>query len=188
MSEHMRLPDRPIDVDWSTAQVNNIWESRGWHQHVVRGASRDTPDGSDFGTANNRRNIVLSLSSDGFVPHKWSTRSITPITAMILNLPENLRHRASNLLLVGLIPGPKAPKSMNPYLDIVVNELRHLYTEGFSVRDPTLPLDHPPIKVRVKLLYTCADYPAHNKMNSQQGAGATFGCIKCHIEVRTIET
>lgn len=194
MSAHLFLPNKPkfdgppaaaapAAIDWSTRVVNNIWESRGWHEHVTCGIGLTGSAPTDFGNGqeNDYRNIVLSLSSDGFVPHKNSQRSITPITAMILNLPENLRHRACNLLLIGLIPGPNAPKSMNPFLDIVVNELIHLYNVGFSIRDPTAL--YADVKVRVKLLFTCADYPAHNKMNLQQGANAYYGCIKCHIQV-----
>jgi hypothetical protein len=91
----------------------------------VEGRSRASENApTDFGTANNRRNIVVSINCDGFQPWKRINRTLTPFTFMILNFPEHLRHRPDYLLLGGLIPGPRQPKHLNPYLEIIVNELK----------------------------------------------------------------
>lgn len=203
-SEMMRLPN-VTDAPDPTAVIRDLYHTQGWYNHVVRGCGRVVepldvdggPTDSDFGTApiggkNSvplRRNIVVSLSADGFQPHRKVQLSLTPIVGMILNLPENLRHRSEYLPLIALVPGPKAPKSMNAYMQMVVDELLSLYRNGFDIEDPTILDDqrHPvtgrTVNVKVKLLFTCADYPAHCELNNQQGSSAVNGCIKCMIQV-----
>lgn len=181
ISELLRLPvvdQTPLER--ADPVVRSVWDSLGWWNHVRCGSGRDGVP-TQFGTENNRRNIVISINADGFSPYRRSQHSITPIVAMILNLPESLRHQANNLILVGLIPGPKAPASYNPYMQMVVDELKKLFTIGFSIEDPTI--GHSKVIVKVKLLYTCADYPAHGKLNCQQVHGATYGCHKCLVKV-----
>lgn len=192
LSEHLRLPlvtEPPSERVGHGATVHNVWESEGWYQQVVCGKEREGVETTqpNFGTENNRRNIVLSLNVDGFQAYKRVGYSMTPLVCMILNLPENLRHQASYMPLVGLIPGPKAPKHLNPYLEMFCEELRELYKDGMQIKDPTLahlPEDEQFITVRVKLLFTCLDYPAHGELTNQQGASATNGCVKCSIQVR----
>jgi hypothetical protein len=182
ISELLRLPKitvPPHQREGEDANVTNIHQSQAWWDKVVKGKGRGNHCRPDFGTENNGRNIVLSLNIDGFQPYKVSN-SLTPLVAMILNLPEHLRHQPRFLNLIGMIPGPKSPTSLNAYLDVLVDELIPLYEEGFEVVEPG---KKDPIRVRVKLLNTCADYPAHNQMNCQQGASATYGCIKCLIKV-----
>ena len=180
----LRLPqvaEPPSIRDGGGAVIKNIWQSSAWWTHVVQGKGRDQK-ATNFGTQNNGRNIVLSLHIDGFKVFKGVSDSMTPMVCMILNLPEDLRHRQPFLILAGVHPGPKKPLNLNPYLQLLVNELKRLYEKGFAIHDPTLP-GHPLVMVRVKLLCTCADYPAHQDNNCQQGASAKWGCIKCYIKV-----
>ncbi len=190
LSPHLRLPVvpvAPVNRVGEDATIHNVWESQGWWNHVVQGAERvvEAPIDSrvikDFGR--NGRDIVLSLNIDGFQPWKRVSYSMTPFVFMILNLPENLRHRAEYLLLAALMPGPKK-LPLQLFLDFIVDELDDLYKTGIEILDPTvLPPLSQVLTVRVKLLFTCADYPAHSDINMQQGAMATKGCHKCHIEV-----
>lgn len=182
-SELLRLPlidKKPSD----RTSCNSLWESQAWYDLVVEGRSLLNGGApTSFGVENNRRNICVSLNIDGFQPWKRINRTITPFTLMILNLPENLRHRSHYLLLAGLVPGPKQPKKLAPYLSFLVKELKQLYTEGFTIQDPTIKEGDKTVRVRVKLLFTCADYPAHSHINLQQQAGATYGCMKCNLKV-----
>jgi len=181
ISELLRLPDITVAPhDREDKTVRSLYDSQAWYDLVVRGCGRMPLRPSDFGTENGRRNIVLGVNLDGFQPFKTS-HSLTPLTCMILNLPENLRHRDSFLLLAGLIPGPKQPANQNAYLDVFVDELCRLYEHGFEIRDPTE--GGRVVTVRVKLLFVAGDYPAHQKNNCQQGASAHHGCIKCYIQV-----
>jgi hypothetical protein len=120
---------------------------------------------------------------DAFAP--WVDKqsySITPIMFQVLNLPENLRHKPNYMVLAGIIPGPKKAKSIQPYLAIIVDELLQLYRHGIEYTHP-----HTKEKKisRVKLLFTCADYPGHSDINCQQCQGAKWGCMKCEIQVKT---
>ena len=162
------------------ARVNNLWESYGWFRHVVQGIGRDDVE-TAFGQENERRNIVLAVNSDGFQPFSNIQYSMNPFVCMILNLPENLRHKPDYLLLAAVIPGKKAPTSFQTYLQMFVNELNELWHDK-PIRI-TVPATKKEMDIRVKLLQTCADYPAHGDLNCQQGSMATYGCIKCLIEV-----
>ena len=176
----MRLPGVPLERP-ADPLVTSLYHSRGWHEHIVLGKGRDQLPTS-FGTENNRRNIALSIFVDGFQPHKRVQKSLTVIQCMILNLPENLRHKSNLMPLIGLIPGPKAPKTTQPYLQFVIDELLHLYNVGFVIEDPTI--GNAKVTVPVKALFTCADLPAHCDMYMQQGQQAIHGCIKSHVQVR----
>lgn len=185
-SELLLLPDvktKPSDRGDNDV-IRNVWDSLGWWNYVKCGGNPRTRETSDFG--NNDRNIVLSLHVDGISPFTKRKHSFTPIQAMILNLPDRLRALSHFILLVGIIPDPKAPISYNPYLDIVVEELLRLYSHGFSCLDPRFTPPRP-TQVKVKLLYTCADLPAHNSINNQQGHSAKWGCMKCYTQVSPIQ-
>lgn len=177
------LPDAARGAD---ASIRNLYDSPGWHDHIVRGYGRTTTDPADlldptFATENDGRNIVLSMCADAFVP--WvdkQTHSITPFMCMVLNLPENVRHKFAQMILVGIIPGPHKPTNFQAYLKVVVDELLRLYTDGFGYTDG----DGKQCRSRVKLLMTCCDYPGHADMNEQQSSGSQ-GCMKCLIKVRS---
>jgi hypothetical protein len=180
-TEFMRLPhieQPPSGREDKT--VRNIYESIGWWNHVVMGVSGVEKKQTEFGKENNRRNIVLGLNVDGVSPFQSSTKSYTPMQCLIYNLPENLRHRAPFPIIAALIPGPKAPKTVKPYLALLLAEIRRLEEDGFEVMDPTIKQK---VTVRVKLLCTCCDLPAHSDNNEQQGASAKWGCMKCEVEV-----
>lgn len=175
----MRLPtltEKPTDQ----SIVRNLYESLGWWEYVVEGRERDGTE-TNFGTENNGRNIVVSLNVDGFAPFKRVSTSMTPYVYQILNLPEDLRHRSGFLVLAALHPGRKKPACPEVYLQVMVDELLQLYTEGIQFKDPEL--NGAMNTARVKLLFTVADYPAHCDNNCQQGAAAYNGCIKCTINV-----
>jgi hypothetical protein len=171
----------------AAGEVRNLYESDGWNDHVLRGCGRDTrapAEDPNFATENNGRNIVLSMCADGFQP--WTevqNYSITPFMLMVLNFPENLRHKFQYMHMAGVVPGPRKPKDLQPYLRIVVDELLELYRDGVEYRDP---FDGVMRTSRVKLLFTSADYPGHSDLNNQQCQNATYGCMKCVIKGTTL--
>lgn len=176
LSPHLYLPVPPATPPRT---VRNLWESIAWREQVHEGKGRDgEPADPTFGQ--NRRNLVLSLNVDGFQPWKRVAYSITPMIMMVLNLPENLRHKAEHLLLAGLIPGPKAPKELNPFMVKLVEELKTLYRTGIEFKDP---LTGEIATARVKLLNICADIPALSALLYQQSVAAHHGCFKCHLMV-----
>ena len=193
LAPYMRLPDI-TSAPQPGGTVTGLYDSLAWWNHVVCGAGRSQvvkvagqPDrrqyvSTQFGKENERRNIVLSLSHDGFLPYDHGQYSMTHITAMVLNLPENLRHKHSHLMIVGIIPGPKGPTKFNAYMKLIVDELKDLWHHGFEYTDP---ISSQAALSKVKLLYCSADYPAHCKANYQQQHSGKSGCIKCEIQVRS---
>ena len=128
----------------------------------------------------NKKNLVLALSTDGFNPYRNSNRSIWPIVIQILNLPCRLRNQPSLMMMVGIIPGPTKPKSIQCYLKIIVDELLLLWSNGVSVTDAS---DNQVCLVKCQLLYTVADYQAHPMINLQSGTGNFHACMKCNLLV-----
>jgi len=162
----LRQPKQPTEADDCFA----LRQSVGWWEGVhMAGAGWQPGD----------RNIVLSLNVDGFQPFQRGGITITPMTCMVLNLPENLRHRAEHMLMAGIIPKGK-PKDYSTYLRLLIDELKQLYDTGFDFTHPITGEKH---NVRVKLLFTCCDYPAHCDLNCQRSAASFDGCIKCDIKV-----
>ena len=76
------------------------------------------------------RGVSLALCTDGVNPfsHNKVSYSMWPIMITLLNLPRKFRNRFGSILLTGIIPanGTKEPKNLNPYLDILVDELIEL--------------------------------------------------------------
>ena len=85
---------------------------------------------------------------------------------VILNLPRDERFKEENLILVGLIPGPKEPKlHMNSFLEHLVDDLQQLWN-GIVVEGLTL---------RAALLCLASDIPASRKCGGFVGHGALRG-------------
>ena len=185
----MFLPPPRVDPPAGEERsVRNIWESDAFHEKVTLGKGRaghPETDDPTFSTENGGRNIVLAFNIDGFQPWKHVQYSITPSVGMILNLPENLRHRSEYLIMASIIPGPKEPKDFDHYFQFLVRELTQYSRpgNGFEIQDPLRPSDAPKTQIRIKLLNICADLPAFGHVMCQQTAGAHHGCIKCHLVV-----
>ena len=117
------------------------------------------------------------LNIDWFNPYEETQYSVGAIYLVIQNLLRTERFKMHNIILVGLIPGPKEPRSINTYLDIVVEDLRHLY-KGVILHYPPSPSGK--IKVRAVLTSIVCDLPATRKVCEFLGVGANKGCSKCH--------
>jgi len=77
-----------------------------------------------------KRGISLALCTDGVNPfsHAHVKYSMWPIMVTILNLPRQIRNLFGSVLLLGIIPGNNnlEPKSLDPYLQVVTDELLQL--------------------------------------------------------------
>ena len=64
------------------------------------------------------------LNIDWLKPYKHVLYSIGAIYLSIMNLPRQLRFKYENILIIGLISGPKEPQhDINPFLRPLVSEL-----------------------------------------------------------------
>ena len=81
-------------------------------------------------------------------------------------------------MLVGIVPsnGSQEPKSLNPYLEILVDELLEL--SNFRLYDA---YQKAPFNCKVALLHIL-DYPGMSKVMSVVGSGGLHGCMFCSIK------
>ena len=70
------------------------------------------------------------INIDWFKVYKHSEYKVGAIYLTVMNLPRSMRFRQENVILVGLIPGPKEPElSVNNFLTPLVDELLELLEE-----------------------------------------------------------
>ena len=118
-------------------------------------------------------------NADVFQPFKYTTYSVGAIYAVVLNLPQNLRYKRENVLLIGLIPGPQEPqKTMNSYLQPLTTELLVLWEDGFSVNIANIGTR----VVKCAVLCVACHLPAGRKMCGFLGHNARLGCSRCYKE------
>ena len=69
--------------------------------------------------------FLLTLNVDWFQPFIRTVYSTGAIYMTIQNLPREERYKHKNVILVGIIPGPKEPNlHINSYLTPLVEELK----------------------------------------------------------------
>ena len=95
------------------------------------------PDGSRF--TSHRQNLTLMVNVDWFQPFKHSPYSVGVIYLAVMNLPQAERFKRRNIIVVGILPGPGEPSSLNPFLVPVVTELKELWKTGVEVCHPSSP-------------------------------------------------
>ena len=131
------------------------------------------------------RGISLSLCTDGVNPfsHNRVSYSMWPIVMAILNLPRSVRLSFGNLLLVGIVPGngTKEAYSLDPYLNILVDEILELINR--NVFDE---YKQAPFTMKVQLLLFVLDYPAIGKVFHVIGSGGYQACAWCEIQGKYI--
>ena len=120
---------------------------------ILKGA-----DGTRF--MSYERNLALMMNVGWF--QSFKPYSIGVIYLAIMNLPRAERFRRENIIVVGILPGPGEPSSLNPFLVPVVAELKELWDEGIELchsGSPTVPQ-----KFFAALLLVACDVPAARKL------------------------
>ncbi len=181
------LPLKPrLSRLFGTANMAQILQSHA----VVRGSELDTmhdihqspawktayEDGGLFN--GDPRGISLALCTDGVNPfaHHRVSYSMWPIMLTLLNLPRKMRNRFGSVVLVGIVPGNGSQEAhnLNPYLDILVDELLELC--NITLYDA---YQKAPFPCKVELLLHVLDYPGISKVFSVVGSGGIQGCAFC---------
>ena len=118
----------------------------------------------------------LFLNVDWYQPYKDRKYSIGVLYMVIFNLLREVRYKRENVILIGLIPGPKEPPlSINSYLTPLVSELLKLWN---GVQMP-VPVGHSEF-VRCALMCVGCDLPAGRKVCGFLGHSANLGCTRCY--------
>ena len=124
------------------------------------------------------RSLLLTLNIDWFRHFKNSHCSCGAIYLGVNNLPRTEQFKKENVILVGVMPGPKEAKSyeMNHYLQPLVSELEKLY---FGVRMSTHEHPNDEVIVRAALLMVACGIPAARKVSGFTSHNSTRACYKC---------
>lgn len=117
------------------------------------------------------RGISLALCTDGMNPFSKenTTYSMWPITLTILNLPRHLRNLAGSMLLAGIIPGKSERKNIDPYIDVLLDELEQI--NGSDTYDGYHEAN---FQMKAELFLHVLDYPGQNKLFHCQGKPVTY--------------
>jgi hypothetical protein len=148
----------------------DIMDGDVWKSFKVRESdSRPFVESSDS-------NLLFSLNVDWYQPFQKGVCSIGAIYMTILNLGRQMRNLRSNVILVGLMPGPKEPSlsQINNYLNPLVDELKTLLN-GVEMKASDGSL----ILVRGALLIGVSDLPAAAKVFGFSSHNSFFSCRRC---------
>ena len=125
--------------------------------------------------------MMLQLSTDGVNPFSGNkvNYSMWPIMLTMLNLPRNVCSLFENIMLVGVVPAQtdsQEPKHLDPYLEIVVDEILELSGSTFcdASRNDSFTF-------RVALMNYVLDYPGLGKVFTAAGQTALQGCMWCEL-------
>ena len=134
------------------------------------------------------RGMLLQLSTDGVNPFSSNkvNYSMWPIMLTALNLPRNVRNLFENIMLAGIVPAQtegQEPKHLDPYLEIVVDEVLELSGATFfdAFRNASFTF-------KVALMSYVLDYPGLGKVFTAAGQTALQGCMWCEIRGKAIQT
>ena len=117
----------------------------------------------------------LMMNIDWFKPFKHLKYSVGAIYLTVMNLPRTLRFKQENVLLVGIIPGPREPAlSINSYLTPLIDELLS-FLKGVPMNVHGKGVH----TIRCALLCLACDTPACRKAAGFLSHSATLGCSKC---------
>lgn len=119
--------------------------------------------------------MPLALATDGVSPFHYSSRSMWPIVLTNLHLPPGMRHSVNSMHLSMIVPGPKAPDDLAPYLAVIVDELLLLYFQGVQV--PAASGDCART-VRAMLIKVVSDLPGLMKVIRAVQTGAKVCIVK----------
>ena len=90
---------------------------------------------------------------------------------MALTLPRHERNLANSMILAAIIPGRSEPKNMDPYLDVLLDELEQIC--GIETYDAH---SNSTFHMKAELFFHVLDYPGQAKLFHCQGK-ATDLCM-----------
>lgn len=143
--------------------LGDCFEGRVWKEFQY-------VDGEPFLAIPN--NFGLMLNVDWFQPTKHGSNSIGVIYMVVMNLPREERFKTENLIVVGIIPGPKEPKlHINSFLQPLVDDLIDLW-DGVLLNTNKCGTRE---MFRAALLALSSDIPATRKCGGFVGHTAQKG-------------
>ena len=146
----------------------DIYEGRVWNEFL-------SVLGRPFLSQPN--NLCLMLNIDWFNPYDETPYSAGVIYFVVQNLPRSERYKFENIILAGIIPGPREPKKhINTFLSPIVEDLKQLY-RGIVIPNSLSCCGSTIIRAVVSCV-SC-DIPATRKVCGFYSFSSLFGCSKC---------
>ena len=158
----------------------NLWREKDTVSNVLQ----DIYDGrvwkefsSSFLTSPFSLGLILNL--DFFQPYEHTVYSVGVLYLTVLNLPRTIRYKLENIIIVGIIPGPREPSTngMNFFLEPLVHELQQFWS-GVKMH-VNMSSENIERTVRCALLCVSCDLPAGRKACGFLSYNARLGCTKC---------
>jgi hypothetical protein len=122
--------------------------------------------------------IALGLSTDGFGPFKHCTKTAWPVILFNYNLPPKERFLKKNIILVGVIPGPKKPGDLDSFLWLLVQELLQLELGVFMFDAITMTV----FLLCAYLIVVFGDIPTVSIIMRMKGHNGFSPCHMCEIQ------
>ena len=142
---------------------------------------RDYFDGAHFASMRQQfsdpRTLAFSLSTDGITFVKQKGFSTWPILMQNLSLPPAERVKYENMILIGLIPGPKNCKDIDSFLVPLLEELQQL-VKGVPAFDAS---EQEEFTLKGYLCIVSGDTPAIAKLMCMSGHNSVSPCRFCKI-------
>lgn len=108
--------------------------------------------------------LLFGFCTDGVNPfsHNRVNYSMWPMMLTLFDLPRELRSSFNSIFLLGIIPGNGSfePKNVDPYMEVLVDELLKL-SSTTTIHDAHT---NAPFELKVEILLYILDYPALNKV------------------------
>ncbi len=100
-------------------QLSEIYDGQVWKEFLNVAGSPFLAAPYTFG---------LMMNIDWFQPYEHTVCSVGVIYLTVMNLPRTIRYKLENILIVSIIPGPKEPHDINPFLEPLVCELQQFWS------------------------------------------------------------
>ena len=159
---------RSRSKQFSQDLMGDIFDGKLWNDFMFI-------DGRPFLATPN--NLCFSINVDWFRVYEHSQYSAGPIYLAILNLPRNERYKEENIILAGIIPGPKEPKlNINTFLAPLVRDMQKLY-DGITFQNSSSLSGFTTIRSVIGCV--ACDLPATRKVCGFVNFNGNYGCSKC---------
>ena len=99
-------------------KTTNIYNGRKYHSLSGKKVKLDRKT-FEHKYFSDPHDVALGLSTDGFAPFKQHKNTAWPLIIFNYNLPPKIHFHINNILVLGVIPGPKKP--LNVGLAIVAH-------------------------------------------------------------------
>ncbi|KAH7911338.1 Transposase family tnp2-domain-containing protein, partial [Hygrophoropsis aurantiaca] len=167
------------DYEPSPDKIRDIFDSNHYHR-LLRHRVVVDDEKLSHRYFSDKRDIALSLCTDSYLLYKRRRGgpSATPLLLQNYNLPPQIRTHLSNLLCVGIIPGPNQPKDLESFLAPLDDECADLAhgVETFDAQKRAL------FALHAYIIFKLGDIIAIEKYLGIKGHNAIFPCRSCKIK------